>query len=347
MIRFPRLSACVLAGLVLTSAPAHAQEFTWTESNSFQLSNVPGLVARMMGSGRETTETSYLSGRRMRTESGNSATMIDLDAGHIITLDTKAKTYTRMTFDELAAMMREAAAEAEAQAAAERGRPRRGEEPQYDVRFDAAVDVTAEQQSIAGYDARRSLIHVTVTAVPKDEQQRREMGESGSLAFLIDSWNSDAAPHDAALKDFQRAYADRLAVELDRMQSMEVLFAQHPGMKEGWAAAMKELQKVEGVPVRSTTYIISVPAGLTFDRQLVLSPPDEQKEGAGARVGRGIAGRLRAAAGQQQAAGEETAAPKQNTIISVNSELREVRAGGVPANAWEVPAGYREVKPKK
>lgn len=352
MSSFTRLFVAATA-LALTTSPATAQEFTWKNANSFELGNVPGLVARMMGSGKETIETNHLSGRRMRTESGNTATIIDVDAGHVITLDTKAKTFTRMTFEEMTEALRQLNEEAEMQAFMAEDpqggqRKARAAEGEYDVRMDARVQQLDDRERIAGFNARRTLIHVTVRTVPRDERQRRAEGEGGSMAFLIDTWNTTDAPHGAAIDAFQQAMAGKLSQEMGSMRGLQMLFGQNPGMKDGWENAMQELRKVEGIPVRSTTYIVGVPAGMEYDAQLVLSPPQEQKESAGSRISRGIGGRLRAAAGAPQDQREESQAQaKQSTIVTVKTELREVQSGGVPGNAFDVPADFRETKLKQ
>jgi hypothetical protein len=351
MSRITRLFVAA-AAFALTTAPAHAQEFTWKNANSFEVGNVPGLIARMMGSGKETIETNHLSGNRLRTESGNSVTIIDVGAAHVVNLDTKAKTYTRLTFEEMTEALRQMNEEAEMQALLNEepqgGQKAAAKEGEYDVVVDARVQQTDDRAQIAGVNARRALIHVTVKAVPKDEKQRRERGETGSLAFLIDTWNSTDAPHSAALTSFQQAMAEKLSHEAGSMRGLQMLFGQNPGMKDGWERAMNELRKVDGVALRHTTYIVGVPAGMQFDPQLALSPPQEEKESTGSRIGRGIGGRLRAAAGVPQEEQErEQAAAKQSTIITVKSELREVQQGGVPASAYEIPAGFKEAKPKK
>ena len=78
-----------------------------------RLFGAPGTVAkfaaRLGGNNmHDTPTTTIISGHRMRTESGNTATIIDADAGRIITIDTKEQTDTFITFDEMAAAMRRA-----------------------------------------------------------------------------------------------------------------------------------------------------------------------------------------------------------------------------------------------
>jgi hypothetical protein len=349
MSRFPRAAAVALVATVLAAPTLSAQEYTWTHATSFKLENVPGLIARMLGSGRETTETHFLAGQRYRVESGNSASIVDVPAGHLLQLDTRARTYTRLTFQELAAIARELQEEAEMQALMAEGRqPERAQqkdEEEYEFSFDMSVEATGQRQTHAGYDSRQAIVTVSATAVPKDEKKRREAGEPGALVFLIDHWTSRDAPHAAAVQAYEQAFSEKAVSSFGGMSGLDALFAQYPGMKEGWEAAIREMKKVEGVATRTTTYIVSVPPGLKLDRAAVLSPkPEEPREGAGGRLGRMARAAAESAAGQP-ARGDRADAPRTQTVIlSTLSELREVKAGGVPAGAFDVPSGFREVK---
>src|SRR5437762_11977190 len=67
------------------------------------LGAIAGIAARLGGADmHESIATTYVSGHKLRTESGNTATIIDADAGRITSIDNKQKTYATMTYAEVA-----------------------------------------------------------------------------------------------------------------------------------------------------------------------------------------------------------------------------------------------------
>lgn len=141
---------------------------------------------------------------------------------------------------------------------------------------------------------------------------------------------------------------------------MQAAFNSDPRIKEGFSAAAKELAKVPGISLRSVTYVALVPAGMTFDRKLVLSDAgaaatadsaakkDDKPKSGGFR---GLMGAIKSAADEanKQPAADKNAPPpppKQATLLSLKDEVTSITPGAVPADAFAVPAGYREIKPR-
>ena len=171
---------------------------------------------------------------------------------------------------------------------------------------------------------------------------------------------SKDAPQIAAMEDFQRAYAQKVGQTFrPPMQSLQAAFSSDPRIKEGFEASAKELQKVSGVSLRSMTYAVAVPAGMTFDRQLVLTgaataaaadstaKKDDKPKSGGFR---GLMGAIKSAAEDANKSSTDKNAPppqaKQGTLLSVNDEVKTITRGAVPPETFDVPAGYREVKPR-
>ena len=298
--------------------------------------------------------TTSVAGHKMRTESGNTATIIDVDAGRITGLDLQQKTYTSMTFEEMAARLQRAAEEAKAERAQKGGAANSNDSLK--VKYSVSVDRTGQHEKIAGYDAERVFITITMLAEAKPEGEKTE--EVGSLVFLLDQWMSKDAPQSAAMEEFQRAYAKKAGQAFrPPMEALQAAFTSDPRIKEGFEASAKELQKVSGVALRNVTYVVTVPANMKFDRQLALTgaasaaATDDGKKEEKKRGGfRGFMGALKSAAEQasksQSADSTETKPATQSTMLSVTDEVKSVRAGAVAADAFTVPAGYREVKPK-
>ena len=308
------------------------------------------------GSMKNIPSTTSISGHKMRTETGEAASIIDADAGRITTIDMKEKTFTTMTLEEMAAGMRQAAASAKANseaAKAEQAKDPTAPKGDVDVKYSVAVDRPGQREKIAGYDAERVFLTITLDVEAKPEGEKAE--QVGQMVFLLDEWRSKDAPQVAALEEFQRAYAKRLGQTFrPQMQSMEAVFKSNPQIKGGFEAAAVELAKIPGVALRSVTYVALVPPGMTFDRQLALgeaaaaakAEPEKKEEPKKSRFG-GLVGAVKSAAeqaGKSQSSSDKKDPPKQSTMMAVTNEVKSIERGSIPAEAFAPPAGYREVK---
>jgi hypothetical protein len=110
--------------------------------------------------------------------------------------------------------------------------------------------------------------------------------------------------------------------------------------------AAEEAQKVEGIAVKSTMYLVIVAPDQKFDRALAL----KETEGAGGAAEkpkglRGMIGRAIESQGKQEQKAPADQQQSQGTLARVITDIRDVRATSVPASMFDIPAGYREVQP--
>lgn len=325
------------------------------------LGTVVGLAAKFGGANiHDIQSTTSVAGHKMRVESENTATIIDADAGRFTQLDRKQKTYTSVTFDEMAAAMQQAAQSAGQDAQKQKVEAAKDPKaPKGDVNFKykVATDRPGQHETIAGYDAERLFLTITIEAEATPEGEKTQ--QAGSLILLLDLWRSKDAPQIAAMEEFQRAYAQKVGQTFrPPVEALQAAFSSDPRIKEGFEASAKELQKVSGVALRSTTYVVGVPVGMTFDRQLALTgaaaataadngaKKDEQPKSGGFR---GLMGAIKSAADQankSSASNDKNAPPpvKQGTLLTMTEEVKSITRGSVPAETFEAPAGYREIK---
>ncbi|MEP7382062.1 MAG: hypothetical protein ABI910_10270 [Gemmatimonadota bacterium] len=293
--------------------------------------------------------TTYISGHKLRSDNGDNAAIVDLDAGRIINIDNKAKSYTSMTFEEMSTMMHNMADSMKA-ASHTASSKNKSSDPKGDVdlKYQVKVDRPGEHAKIAGADAERVFMTITTTANVTPEGEKTQ--EAGSMVFFVDEWVSKNAAQVAAMKEFQRLYVQKLGQEFEgSVKSMDAAFSANPQLREGFAAAAKERAKVPGVSVRSTTYVAFVPAGMTFDRQLALSdeasapPPEpEQKKGGGLR---GMMNKVKQMSDEAKKKENEPATPpKQGTMVTVKTEVDRIETGRVDPSLFAPPAGFKEVK---
>jgi hypothetical protein len=333
------------AVLALTALPLNAQDFTVQSATTFKMGGVMGFAARLGGMPKETIETTYLSGHKLRTDNKDMGTIIDADAGVFTMINKKDKSYTTMSFDQMAAMMRQMQAQAKAsqeQAKAEAAKEKK-DKGDVEMKYSAKVDVTGKQEQIGGFNAKQALLTISADASARPEGEK-DMQQAGSLVILVDMWNTEAAPHAKAMKEFQDAYAKKAASELSSSaRGMEALYGSYPGMKEAMEAAAKEMKKVPGVSVKTATYVVLVPPDKKFDRDLALSGgKEEKKEEKSGGLGKALGGML--GPKKKESSEEQQTNATQSTIMTVTNEVRSASAGGVPADAFTVPAGYKEKK---
>ncbi|MEO6878853.1 MAG: hypothetical protein ABI205_10255 [Gemmatimonadaceae bacterium] len=302
-------------------------------------------------------QTTTISGHKLKTESGNAATIIDADAGSVTTIDNKQKTYSTMTFAQMAAAMQQARQKMAAQMNKSQEAPAadpNAQKDNMDVKYSVKVDPTGEHQKVAGYDAQRVFLTISVEGTAKPDNGDAQ--QVGTIVLLIDQWLSKDAPQIAAMRDFQKAYMGKSGDAFRAQASgLQAVFASDPRIKGGFDAATKELAKMQGISLRSTTYVTIVPPNMTFDRNLALgdasaaatadaaNKADAPKSGG--RFG-GLMGALKSAAAKASDKSDDksTEPPKQSTMMTLTDQVTSITPEAVPSSAFAVPAGYREVQ---
>lgn len=334
-----------LASAVLPGS-ARAQDVQYETVSRVEFAGAAGTVmraaARLGGGSTESVETTYIKGRRMRTDAGESSSIVDLESGRVTVLDHRAKTYTSFTFEEMADQARQAVNDADRRTESGAGDP----EARLDVRF--SVDATNERQRVAGYDAQRVLLTMEAEAEAVPEGQT-EMEKAGTLVVLTDMWTSTDVPILQARGAFDDASARQAAdAGAALTEGFAAAFADDPRMRVAFERSMEEARKIEGMAVKSVTHFVTVAPGQRFDRALATEPRAAGPglaQRAAQEAGRAAIGGLMGRLGGRRAAEPEPAAeaePTQATLFTVTSEVRNVRAGSVDASVFEVPAGYTE-----
>ncbi len=356
-------SALLLFALTLPSV-MRGQGVTVQSVADVRLAGALGVAANLAaklggGSMHDIATTTYVSGHRLRTESSVIGSIIDADAGRITTIDHKQKSYTSMTFAEMSAAMEQAAQSAKQSSAKEKAKAKdkakdkdaRDTDDSVTFKYKVAVDRPGQREQVSGYDAERVFITVTVEAQVASEGQQDQ--SVGNLVFLLDQWISKDAPQIAALREFQRAYAQKMGQEFrSQVQGLQSVFANDPRMKNGFEAAAKELAKVPGIALKSATYVSLVPVDMEYDRALTLgdgataakesaAKKDEKPSGGGLR---GMMGAMKAAAENASKPSGKSSAPKQSLLMTVVDEVKSISRGSVPAEMFAPPADYKEVK---
>jgi hypothetical protein len=339
------------AAFAIGAAPVAAQDVQYKTVSRMDLGGVVNALASLAG-GLEVEETTYIKGAKMREDTKESSLIMDFETGRYTFIDHNAKTYSVVTLEQMLEQMQQSLEQAKAaQGNASQPTVTTGDDRttvhtdsgDVHLEFELDVDRTNESEKVNGWNARRALITMKTDATVEAEGQEEE--EAGSLIVFVDMWASTDVPvHDAHQRLMQHAAASQYMGEAgNAAQSIGAAFASDPQMSAAMQKAGEEMQKIEGTPVKTTTYLIALAPGKELDRELVLNPQRESvaKKAAGGML-RGALGRL-GGGRQQQEEQQEEEAPSQKTIMTFISELRDAKAGDLSDSLFEPPAGYRQV----
>lgn len=338
-----RLVVAAVAACALTSQ-LEAQDIQYETVTRVDFAGAAGaamrVAARLGGGSTETIETTYIKGRKMRSDADQTSSIIDLDAGSVTMLDHQARTYTTFTFDEMLQRARETGQQVSESRREEMGQG--GTEGRMDFRF--SVDRGNERQRVAGYDADRFFLTIEAEAEAVPEGGT-EMEKAGTLVVLTDMWTSKDIPVVQALSAFEDVSAQRVAEASAAItEGFAAAFADDPRIEVAFQQSMEEARKIEGMAVKSVTHFVTVAPGKRFDRNLITNPkpsgPSLAQQAGRAALG-GLMGRLggRRAAEPEPAAEEE---PTQVTLFTVTSEVRNVKTTSLDDSLFEIPAGYTQ-----
>ena len=332
MRRLVRIAVVALP-LMTLAVPTYAEVKT-REKTQVKFEGMLGRMFNLFGgkSAKDGVESrTAVKGNRKATLNDNGGTIVDLTEEKVYELDAKKKQYTVTTFDEIRRRMREAEERARKEAAKEAEKAEPAEKPQeqkptkeYEVDFD--VKDTGQRKQIAGYDARNTIVTVTV------REKGRKLEESGGMVMTNDMWLGPQIPELKELAEFEMKYWKQLqgpqAVTLSAEQ-MSAVLAMYPLVAKAMERMAKEGDKLSGTPLDSTMKFEAV----LSDEQLAQAKADQQKSGGGGGISGMLAKKLMKKEDPKQRA----------TIFTTNHQFLEV-AKSVAGTDLAIPADYKEKK---
>jgi hypothetical protein len=239
---------CALA----TAAAAFGADFTYQQTTQFtggsmlQMMKMAGAFSsQARKAGEPIVTTVYLQGNRKATVGQDSIEIVDLDKEAVTHVDLLKHTYYTMTFAEMKARMEAARAKAEKQAAKQEKQPAQDTSNQnMQASFDVKVRNTGAHKTLSGLDTNESILTMTMTATDKQSQQ------SGAIGITNDMWMTPEIPGYGALRDFDKRYAEKLALVMGiGGQDLSRMLVANPGATEAMGKMAVEMQKLHGVPV--------------------------------------------------------------------------------------------------
>ena len=341
-------SIMLLSCLALVPAVS-AQDVRYTTLSKGEFGGALGRWMKLFGGSSETKEVTSIKGGKLRTDTDDASTVLDLDAKAMTWMDHESKTYTTMTFAQAVERANAMMEEMEDSVAAAKEEMQEAKEPEnvrYEVRF--STDRPGKTAKIAGYEAEQVFLQVEVEAIPirqPDESEEEANARAGTLVVLSELWLSTAFPGYAAKQAQAEKWAEALGGTEAPSKAMVQAYQFDPRIQEGFEKLAEEMKGIEGEALRSVTHVVGVPHGVTFDRAAVLKDANKKLSddvaGAAANEAKnavsGLAGGL---FGKKKEA--EPPRPQQGTIMRLKTEVTECSTAALVDNVFAVPAGYTE-----
>lgn len=318
-------------------------------------------LSRLGGGGNESTETVSIRGKHMRTDSDNSSTIIDLDTGRFLILDHDNRLYSVMNFADMANMAEQMAAQSEEMLEEARAEARNAdngrslEEANAEIDYDVKVTRTGETRTIRGHRAERVLMTLSARGRTTPETPEEEAVE-GALVMANEVWlTSDPSGELKPLFDFQEEMASAMMGEFTEFSSqaesfgagLQAAFASDPRMGQMMEEAAEELSKMDGVPLISVMKLVMVPGTMEFDARMAFEGEEPKEEVSttrrAGRLARGIlSNRLGRGNNDDEPEEEAESEPRQNTLMTITTEISDVQRTSLSNDLFEIPAGYSE-----
>jgi hypothetical protein len=329
MKRLARIAMVALPLMTLAAAPASAEVKT-RDKTQVKFEGMLGRMFNLFGgkSAREGLEgRTAVKGNRKATLNDAGGTIVDLSEEKIYDLDAKKKQYTVTTFEELRRRMREAQERAKREADKEQpGQREEAQKPtkEYEVDFD--VKETGQKKQLAGYDAKNTIVTITV------REKGKTLDEAGGIVMTNDMWIGPMIPQLKELHDFDIKYARQLqgpgaaAVSAEQMAAVLAMF---PLVGKAMDRMQKDAGKLSGTPLETTTIVESV---LSKD-QLTQAQESSKSSGSGGGIGGLLAKKI-----------IKKEDPKARaTVMTTHHEVLEVSTSVAPADL-AIPADFKEKK---
>lgn len=197
--------------LVLGATPARA-DFQYTDTSKItggtmkSMMKAVGIFSRQASQAmKPVTTTHYVKGNKLRTDhSDGTVRIIDLDARHVIEMDTHKKTYSQATFEEIKAAINKAQEDAA---------QKTKQNPQHkgaSAKLNAKISVTpgTGSREILGLATHETKVKIEMEM---EAQENPEAGKqagapaSGTVITSIDSWVTPKIPgHEELVRFYQR-----------------------------------------------------------------------------------------------------------------------------------------------
>ena len=212
-------------------------------------------------------QTTMVQGDRLATIHGTTATIIDLGKETFTEIDFERKTYSVLTFAEMAKAMEAALAKMKGQSPA----PAASQDASMKLKID--VKGTGQTRTIQGLEAKETILSFETEATDL------KTGQKGSMLMAADMWHAAAVPGYDEIKRFHERMAQKIAWRPG--QSLAQVAGPMADTFKNMAEVNVQAAKMEGIPVLQITRMAPKTADLTGEKLATMPlPPDQTAEAA-------------------------------------------------------------------
>lgn len=361
----PLLKRVMLTLVFVVPAAIYASDYTYQQTTQItggsllKMMRTVGVFssqARHMGD--PIISTIYLKDNRLAEVSPEQIQIIDLDKETITQIDVQKKTYSVMTFEQMKQALENARQQMEKEAAKRQPEQQNNSNPDaqnVQMSFDVKVRKTGAQKDVSGLNSNEAILTMTMTATNAQTQQ------SGNLAITNDMWMVPSIPGYEQVRDFYRRFGAQMGdVAVGFGRDFSRMLAQQPGANQAMGDMVKEMQKLDGVPVmqvvRMGTTTNGQPLPAASEAPTTAETPGPTKgEMAKAGISSMISSRLGGFGGfgkkkqntppPDQNTGQEDAQPTSAILMETQVTTSNFSSGPVDSSHFEIPAGYTQVTP--
>lgn len=357
------------AASAVFAGSASAQDVTYTTVTETEFGGALGTLMNFVPGGDNTVEeTIFIKDSWVRTDGDESSIVMDYATGTMLFEDHKNKTYYTLTLDQMLGMVDSMTARAaeDRQDMTNSSAEPDGSEAEIQFDFDMSTDGSGKRAEILGYDARQTILTLQVEA--EGETEDGETILLGDMVMVTDQWTSKDFPAYAAMKRMREDYSGEMSAVADRFLEAETGIAAAFAHDSRFQAAVErnreELEELDGMPVKSTSYFVLVPAGAELDKDAVLAMEGTPiSEGLGSVMGQAAAkaaeegakdaiksrlGGLFGGGGdkKEEEAEPEVAAPTASILIRTTVTTKDASETTLDAALFGPREGYTEEVPE-
>jgi hypothetical protein len=289
--------------------------------------------------------TVAVKGDRMVHRTQQQATVIDLAAQTVTTIDLQKKSYTVMTFEEFRRMMEQMSEKMQ------KSQPQGGQ-----MEFKVSSKDTGNTKEIAGYQAKEMVLRMEMQATDQ------KSGQQGSMVISSDIWLAPAVTGYQEVRDFYARMGEKLA-----FNPGGGMFMSSPQASRNMGELYKEIGKLDGIPVLQTISMGAMgqpgsegaPAQSGGGQQPQQQQQQQQQPAArpslGGALGGALGGRFGLGKKKQQQQDDQASAgqPAQQqqqgggspgSLMEATTEMSGFSSGPVDDSMFAIPAGFKKVE---
>ncbi len=332
------------------------------------LKNIPFMGKQFKNMTAPTTTTTMVHGNQKAVVTSQSTEIYDLDKQEIIHIDPVKKQYSVDTFADMRKMMAQMPdkiKQAQAQMAAAQAQAQPAQAPANNLQFNFAVKVndTGVQQVVNGLNAKQQILTLTTTVTDPSQP-----GTSAIYTVTSEIWTTPDEPDEMKdAQDFDVRFGQALMSGVDISAYMNMLgntssaamtqmFAGQPGASGAYAQMGKEMAKIQGTPILEKTSMGGSGTGAAAPQGAngAGSQPAPDNSGGGppslstSSIGGalvGLFGKKKSQPANPPPASSTDASqtPGETTLMETTTQKSNFSHDPIPATAFEVPAGFKQV----